>query len=487
MRRIAILCVLLAVISCYGKVNPPAPYGPIPSARQLAWHNLNFYAFIHLTTNTFNDMEWGYGDADPNIFNPTELDAEQWMRALKAAGMKGVILTCKHHDGFCLWPTELSDYSVKNSQWRDGKGDVPAEVSKAARKYGLKFGIYLSPWDRHDMRYGTPEYIDYYRGQFQELSRRYGPLFEVWQDGANGGDGYYGGLKEERKIDNRVYYDWKNTNYMIREMEPQACIFSDGGPDCRWCGNEEGHIGETNWGTITRANFAPGHGDRTHLRYGDEEGTDWVPAEVDVSIRPGWFFHETENSKVKTVEQLMDIYYTSIGRGANLILNIPPNKQGLFNEEDVKALEGLGAALKQEFSNCLNGKIAKAEASNERGGSKEYGIRKAIDGKDESYWATDDEVREATLTFTFRQPTKVNRAMLREYLPLGQRISQFTLEAQTESGQWKEVGAETTIGNKRLLRFPDITAQALRINIKGSKACPILSDVKFYCSPNPIK
>lgn len=473
---------LLAAICCHGKVNPPAPFGPIPSARQLAWHEMNFYAFIHFTTNTFNDAEWGYGDADPNIFNPTELDAEQWMKALKAAGMKGVILTCKHHDGFCLWPSALTDYSVKSSQWRDGKGDVPAEVSRAARKYGLKFGVYLSPWDRHDLRYGTPEYIDYFRGQMKELSQRYGPLFEVWQDGANGGDGYYGGKCEERKIDNLVYYDWETTNKMIREMEPQACIFSDAGPDCRWCGNEDGDIGETNWGTTIRADFAPGHADREILRHGDVNGTDWLPGEVDVSIRPGWFFHESENSKVKSVKQLMDIYYSSIGRNANLILNIPPNRKGLFNDEDVRSLEGLGAALKQEFANCLNGKIAKAEASNVRGGSKTYAARKAFDNKKDSYWATDDDVREASLTVTFRQPTPVNRAMLREYLPLGQRISKFTLEAQTESGEWQEIASETTIGNKRLLRFPEVTARALRVNITGSRACPILSDVKFYHS-----
>ena len=479
MKKIIFALFLLPLV-VQAKVQAPKPYGPVPSERQLQWHDLNFYAFVHFTTNTFNDLEWGYGDANPDIFCPDQLDAEQWCKALKAAGMKGVILTAKHHDGFCLWPSAHTDYSVKNSRWRNGQGDVVLEVSKAAKKYGLKFGVYLSPWDRHDLRYGTPDYITYYRAQLRELLTNYGPIFELWEDGANGGDGYYGGSREQRRIDNRTYYDWKNTNFIIRELQPKACIFSDGGPDVRWCGNESGHVGDTNWCTIHRADFAPGRADAVILHQGDEDGTDWVPAEVDVSIRPGWFFHEKENDKVKTPSQLLDIYYNSIGRGANLILNVPANKQGLFGEQDVAALEGFGKEIEAEFSNCVNKQISKADATNVRGGDKAFEVRKVLDGKKNTYWATDDDVKEAYLTFHFRQPTSVNRVKLQEYIPLGQRVEKYTVETLDKEGKWQKVAQGTTIGYKRLLRFETVEAKAIRVGIVG-KACPTLSNVEFYC------
>ena len=471
---------LLSLTSCHKQVAPPEPCGPVPTAKQLAWHDMEFYAFIHLSPNTFMDLEWGYGDADPALFNPTELDADKWMQVLKAAGMKGVILTCKHHDGFCLWPSAYTEYSVKNSSWHDGKGDMVGEVAKAAQKHGLKLGVYLSPWDRHDMRYGTPAYIDYYRNQLRELLTNYGPIFEVWEDGANGGNGYYEGSWEERRIDGRTYYDWPTTNALINELQPDACIFSDGGPDVRWCGNESGYIGDPNWGMIVRANFAPGVADQTKLNHGDVDGTDWVPAEVDVSIRPGWFWHQSEDDKVKTPEQLLDIYYNSVGRGSNLILNIPPNSKGLFGDADIRALEGFSELLKKEFAHCVNDQIKKASATGVRGGSSAYKAQRVLDDDPATYWTTDDDCTTASLTFTFKQPTTVNRAMLCEYLPLGQRIAAFSLEAQHESGEWKEVTTATTIGHKRLLRFDDVTTKALRIHILDAKACPTLSEVKFY-------
>ena len=463
-----------------GETTPPEPFGPVPSERQLAWHETGTYAFIHLTTNTFRDLEWGYGDADPDEFCPEKLDAEQWVRTIKAAGMKGVIITAKHHDGFCLWPSEFTDYSVKNSKWRDGKGDVVGDLSAAAKKYGLKFGVYLSPWDRHDIRYGTQDYIDYYRNQITELIRNYGPVFEVWEDGANGGDGWYGGLCEKRTIDRSTYYDWPTTDDLIHELQPEACIFSDGGPDVRWCGNESGFVGETNWCMIKGKDFAPGKGDGAILNAGDPEGTDWIPAEVDVSIRPGWFWHESQNDKVKTVSQLMDIYYNSVGRGANLILNIPPNKDGLFDEADVKSLEGFGRALEEEFAFCLNSRISKVEATDVRG--RRFSARKAVDEDHATYWCTKDNVNTATLTCTFRESVTVNRMMLREHIALGQRIESFKVEAQDADGSWKEIASATTIGNKRLLRFEDVQTKAMRISITGSKACPVISDVNFYCS-----
>ena len=280
--------------------EPPAPYGPVPSARQLRWHELEFYGFLHFTVNTFTDKEWGYGDESPAVFNPTDFDADQIVGAAKAAGMKGLILTAKHHDGFCLWPSKLTEHSVKNSPWRDGKGDVVREIADACRRHGLTFGVYLSPWDRNHADYGRPDYLDYYRNQLRELMTGYGPLFEVWFDGANGGDGYYGGAREKRTIDRRTYYDWENTRQIVRDLQPDAVMFSDAGPDVRWVGNENGIAGDPCWATLNRDDFAPGEADEARLNPGDRPGTHWLPAECDVSIRPGWFYHASEDAKVKT-------------------------------------------------------------------------------------------------------------------------------------------------------------------------------------------
>src|SRR5574344_1949867 len=321
------LCFPLALSA---QTTPPKPCGPTPSPRQLAWRDIGFYAFVHSTTNTFRNLEWGYGDASPDEFNPKNLDCEQWVKTFKAAGMRGVIITAKHHDGFCLWPSKYTDYSVKNSQWRGGKGDVVRELSLSARKYGLKMGVYLSPWDRHDERYGSSAYVDYFRQQLSELLTNYGPIFEVWQDGANGGDGYYGGKKEKRLTDSKTYYNWAVTDSLIRKLQPSACIFGDGGHDTRWCGAASAYVGDPNGAMITKNDYAPGHADNNNLQHGEEQGTDWVPAEVGVSIRPGWFYHDAENDKVKSLKDLMDIFYNSIGRGANLILNVPADKDGLL-------------------------------------------------------------------------------------------------------------------------------------------------------------
>ena len=299
---------------------------------------MEFYAFVHFNMNTFTNMEWGFGNENPELFNPTDLDCRQWARVCKEAGMKGIILTAKHHDGFCLWPSEYTEHSVKNSPWKNGKGDVVRELSEACKEYGLKMGIYLSPWDRNNADYGKPEYITYFRNQLRELLTNYGDIFEVWFDGANGGTGYYGGANEERRIDRTTYYDWENTRKIVRELQPMACMFSDAGPDIRWVGNEQGWAGKTNWCTLNRDDFAPGVvSDLKFLQQGQEDGTDWVPAEVDVSIRPGWYYHPSEDHKVKSLPQLLDIYYHSVGRNASFLLNLPVDKRGLVNENDVQA------------------------------------------------------------------------------------------------------------------------------------------------------
>lgn len=465
-----------------GRVREPLPCGLVPSERQLRWHEMEMYAFIHFTTTTYRDIEWGYGDAEPDEFRPDSLDCDQWAATLRAAGMKGVVITAKHHDGFCLWPSKETDYSVKASSWRDGKGDVVAEMASAARRHGLLLGVYLSPWDRHDLRYGSPEYVDYFRAQLRELLTEYGPIFEVWQDGANGGDGYYGGACERRIIDKNTYYGWDVTDSLIRSLQPWAAIFSDEGPDTRWCGTESGHVGATNWCTISRGHAPEGNGRFSWLQQGEENGTDWVPAEVDVSIRPGWFYHAREDDKVKTVEQLMDIYYSSVGRGANLILNVPPMPSGRLHPTDVASLTAFGEALRREFAYPLLGKGTRIEASNVRGGSRRFAAGKLTDGRKDSYWATDDSVRAASVTIVMDGEREFNRLSLSEYLPLGQRVKAWRVEARQADGNWRQIAEGTTIGHKRLLRFDKVCADEVRISITDAKACPCISEVQLFLS-----
>lgn len=466
------------------KVSPPAAFGPTPSARQIEWHETQFYAFICLSSATYRDVEWGYGDMDPNEFQPIKFNPRQWVDVVKSAGMKGLVLTCKHHDGFCLWPSKLTDYSVANSSWREGKGDVVGDLAKETEKAGLKFGVYLSPWDRHDMRYGTSAYIDYYRGQIQELLTNYGPIFEVWQDGANGGDGYYGGLCEQRRVDSKTYYGWDVTDSLIRELQPMACIFSDGGPDARWCGNEKGFVGDPNWNIMDIEGASPGNSGNNSLQNGNPNGNRWVPAEVDVSIRPGWFYHASEDDKVRSVENLMKIYYESIGRGANLILNIPPNKEGLIHPVDSIRFVEFGHALKREFSNPLSRKAVKEFcASNERGKSRMFRVGRVMDGKKDTYWATDDSIRQASMTMVLKKIERLYAIRIKEPIQLGQRIDSFTIEALTAADEWTTVAEGTTIGARRILRLPDIDASALRITIKSNRTCPLLSEVQLYLPP----
>jgi len=323
-----------------GLADPPAPYGPLPSTRQLRWHAMEFYGFLHFTVNTFTDKEWGYGDESPDVFNPLDFDADQIVGTATDAGMKGLILTCKHHDGFCLWPSRYTEHSVKNSSWRGGRGDVVREISDACARHGIRFGVYLSPWDRNHPDYGRPEYLVYYRNQLRELLTEYGPVFEIFFDGANGGDGYYGGANERRQIDATTYYDWPNTWGLVRELQPDTILFSDAGPDIRWVGNERGIAGETCWATSNREDFAPGRADAARLNSGDRPGTHWVPAECDVSIRPGWFYHASEDDRVRTPENLMELYQASVGRGASFLLNLPPDRRGQIHENDVRSLQG---------------------------------------------------------------------------------------------------------------------------------------------------
>ncbi|MDR1331048.1 MAG: alpha-L-fucosidase, partial [Tannerella sp.] len=451
----------------------------VPDENQLAWHEREQYAFVHFTTNTFTDREWGYGDESPDIFNPSAFDAGQWARTVRDAGLKGIILTCKHHDGFCLWPSATTGHSVAHSPFRNGKGDIVKEVSEACRAYGLFFGIYLSPWDRNFAHYASPEYIDYYRNQLAELLKNYGDIAEVWFDGANGGDGYYGGAREQRKIDNRTYYDWPNTHAIVRRLAPRAVMFSDAGPDIRWCGNERGFAGETNWCTISSDTLYPGKPDiTTLLNTGSEDGNAWIPAEVDVSIRPGWFYHETEDDKVRTPENLFTLYLQSVGRGASLLLNLPPDRRGLIHENDIRALQGWKKMLDEAFARNLAAR-AKATADTHRGKSVRYAATNVTDGDRETYWATDDGVTTGSLEIDLGRPQKVSYILIQEYIRLGQRVKTFDVEAK-HGDTWEKVGSGTTVGYKRILPLGGLEASALRIRITGARACPLISNIEIY-------
>lgn len=460
-------------------VKAPEPILPIPQDKQVSWQKMETYAFVHFGLNTFNDREWGYGDSELQTFNPTRLDCEQWVQTFVNAGMKGVILTAKHHDGFCLWPTQLTEYCIRNTPYKDGKGDIVRELADACKKYGIKFAVYLSPWDRHQANYGTPEYVDYFYKQLYELLSNYGDVFEVWFDGANGGDGWYGGSKEVRTIDRKTYYDYPRAYRMIDELQPQAVIFSDGGPGCRWVGNESGFAGATNWSFLRAGEVYPGYPKYRELQYGHADGNQWVAAECDVSIRPGWFYHPEEDDKVKAVDQLTDLYYRSVGHNATLLLNFPVDRNGLIHPTDSLNAVQFHQRVQHELSNNLLA-TAKVTASDERG--KQFSTTALTDSKYDTYWATNDGVIAANLTFTFEHPTQINRVMLQEYIPLGQRMKSFVVEYQ-QGHQWLPVKCKeetTTIGYKRLLRFETIETDQLRIRFLDARACLCINEVGAY-------
>ena len=459
----------------------PTPYGPIPSPRQLRWHELETYAFLHFGVNTFTDKEWGYGDESPSIFQPTDFDANQIVTSLKVGGMRAVILTCKHHDGFCLWPSKYTEHSVKFSAWKGGKGDVVREISDACRRHGLKFGVYLSPWDRNHKDYGHPEYITYYRNQLKELLTQYGPIFEVWFDGANGGDGYYGGARTTRHIDARKYYDWENTWKLVRELQPDACMFSDIGPDARWVGNESGVAGDPCWATFSPEQYAIGGTPGEILNRGIRAGSRWLPAEVDVSIRPGWFYHAAEDRAVKSVDRLIKLYFESAGRGCNLILNVPPDRRGQIHENDARALRECRERLDALFKDDL-ARGAKASATGTRGDDSRFAPGNVADGNPETYWAGDDHARTPELILDLLGPSTFDVVRLREYLPLGQRVERFAVDSWNGQG-WDEIAAGTSIGHQRILSTRPVTTSRVRLRIVQAPACPAISELSLFASP----
>jgi alpha-L-fucosidase len=460
-----------------------APFGALPSPRQLAWHRLETYGFIHFTTNTFTDLEWGYGDERPEVFWPTALDARQWARVAKDGGLKGLILTCKHHDGFCLWPSRLTEHSVKNSPWKDGRGDVVRALAEACRAFGLKFGVYLSPWDRNHPLYGQPGYVAYYRSQLEELLTQYGPVFEVWHDGANGGDGWYGGARETRKIDAATYYGWPETWDLARRLQPEAVIFSDAGPDIRWVGNEAGVGADTTWCTFNPAGRYPGFPEAADLGRGHENGSHWIPPETDVSIRPGWFYHAREDASAKSVQQLVDIYFQSVGRGTSLLLNLPPDRRGLIHEVDTARLVEFRRILESAFAHDLLTEAARAgkatlAASSTRG--PQFSPERLVDGDPETCWAAEDGVAAAEIHLEFDRPVTFNLFQAQEAIAFGQRVRGWRLEAQASNGCWQPAAAGTTIGYKRLARFAPVTARRVRLILEDCLESPALASVGLF-------
>jgi alpha-L-fucosidase len=465
----------------------------VPAPRQLAWQRQETIAFVHFGLNTFTGQEWGSGKVDPSVFNPIELDARAWVRALKAGGMKTVIVTAKHHDGFCLWPTKYTDYSVRSTPWRNGTGDVVGDVAAACRETGVGFGVYLSPWDRHEPSYGdSPRYDDHFRNQLTELLTQYGPVTEVWFDGANG----------EGPNGKRQVYDWASYYALIRKLQPNAVI-AVSGPDVRWVGTESGYGRDTEWSVVPAmlqnqdsiaassqqapvdGAFIPGDmmqediGSRARLR--GARALVWYPSETDVSIRPGWFYHAAQDDRVKSPEKLVDIYYSSVGKNSVLLLNVPPDKRGRLHENDVKALAGMRKILDQTLrTNLADGALVTASSE-----LKGHGAALAVDRRVETSWMPAAGATGGWLECAFPEDRTFDRAMLQEDIRFGQHVERFHLEAW-KGIRWDTIASGTTIGYKRLLRFPVVAAKRVRLLIDESRLTPVIADFGLYKAPPQV-
>lgn len=471
MKRIIYLIILgFALLSTSCSVQDPAPYGVLPTKSQVEWQKMEYTMFVHFGPNTFTGAEWGSGQEKAEIFNPTELDCRQWAATARAAGMKGIIITAKHHDGFCLWPNPVSSHTVAQSPWKDGKGDVLKDLSDACKEYDLEFGIYISPWDRNDPHYGTEEYNDVFVKTLEHALGSYGHVFEQWFDRACG----------EGPNGKQQVYDWPLFNSTVHKMQPEALIFSDYGPGCRWVGNESGSAGRTCWSTINvNEDFTgPAQSLRT-LNEGIKGGNTWAAAETDVSIRPGWFWRESENSKVKSLQHLLKIYYESVGRNSLLLLNVPADTRGLIHEVDSARLIELRAALDEIFSTDLSDG-ARVVAENVRGGSRRFKAQNLLDKDYDKYWAVDDSVRKVSFLVNLPESRTFNRVQLQEYIPLGQRVSAFSIEALDDNGSWQPIARETTIGYKRIVHVPTTTTSSVRVTIEEAEVCPVLNGFALF-------
>lgn len=468
-RPIAAAALLWASFACCSRAaDDQAAASVLPTSRQMEWQRMEYYMFVHFGPNTFTDKEWGSGAEDPDVFCPTDLDCRQWAATAKAAGMRGIILTAKHHDGFCLWPSHQSRHTVRESRWRDGRGDVLRELSDACREYNIGFGVYVSPWDRNHPAYGTPAYNEIFAATLREVLTDYGPVFELWLDGANG----------EGPNGKRQEYDWELFHKTIEACQPGIVVFSDIGPGCRWIGNERGVAGETNWSRLRVAGFTPGAGAplADTLNRGNVAGEAWVPGEADVSIRPGWFYSPATDDRIKSIGELLDIYCASVGRNANLLLNVPADRRGRIPAPDSTRLMELRQVLDDTFrTNLAHG----AEVAVQGGGQRT--ASGVTDGDYETCWQA--RQCDASVELTLDEESVFDLLLLQEYIPRGQFVAAWRAEYLDSAGRWTQFATGTTIGYKRIVRFAPIRARNVRICIDRALGAPALSEVGLFRAP----
>ena len=469
MKNILLSILLLNILSWDINGQSIKPIYPIPSSKQLNWQALEYYGFVHFNMNTFTNVEWGEGKEDPRLFNPSALDCNQWVRIAKAAGMKGLILTAKHHDGFALYPSKYTDHSVKKSPWKQGNGDVVRELANACKKHGLKLGIYLSPWDRFHPAYGTESYNQVYANMQKELLTQYGPIFEFWYDGANG----------EGPNGKKQVYDWKLFHSMVNKFQPQAVQFSDNGPDIRWVGNERGYSYETMWSPINKDEIYPGYPKFDDYRNGQEQGSHWVAPEVDVSLRPGWYYHPDQDSKVKSPDSLMRIYVASVGRNANLLINIPVDTRGLIHPNDSAALMGLRDLMKEGLKSRLKVSDRFMASSSVNG----HSVQLIKDGSVSSFWAATPKDIHPTIQWNTMDVRLANAVLLQEPIALGQRVKRFVMTVTDDSNQIEKFTG-FTIGNKRIIPFKARKIKSIQVDILDARGQVLLSnfDVLYITS-----
>jgi alpha-L-fucosidase len=460
----------------------------VPTKVQVEHQKTEFYAFVHFTVNTFTDKDWGDGTESPAIFNPSNLDAEQWAKTFKAAGMKGMVLTCKHHDGFCLWPSRFTEHSIKNSPYKNGKGDIVREASDACRKYGLKFGVYLSPWDRNSVYYGRgKEYDDYYVAQLTELLTQYGELFTVWFDGACG----------EGPNGKKQVYDWTRYYSTIRKLQPDAAI-TGCGPDVRWCGNEGGHTRYAEWSVVSERMLyglypngeklikeaseagmkeikidAPDLGSRELMK--DEKSYIWYASEYDVSIRPGWFWHENENEKLRSLDNLIKIYDNSVGGNATLILNAPPTPEGLIHENDVQRLTELGQYIEKSFRENMtdSAEVTASEAD------EIHSIKNVLKDGYDAFYMPEKGNKTPDIIFKWNEPVNIGKIVLKENILCSQRVETFSVDIM-KNGRFEEYFKGSVIGYQRFISMNGIKTDLLRIRITDSREEPTLAFIGIY-------